>query len=208
MIDTLFGSKTRIKLLRLFMNNPGKSFYVREITRKIDEQINSVRRELSNMLEIGVIVSENVDNKLYYQVDQRYKYYLPLKAIFSDDKNSKLTETKLEAKDISSIDKYKDVFKDATGLRLVLFSGVLVPGSVASIDVILVGGISKAKAKSLIKDIERGEGREINYSILSYDEFCYRLSVRDRFINEVVTGNYEVVLDKDNMLNQVQEGTE
>ena len=50
MIDALFGSKTRVKLLHLFLNNPGKSFYVREITRKIDEQINSVRRELSNML--------------------------------------------------------------------------------------------------------------------------------------------------------------
>ena len=57
MIDALFGSKTRVKLLHLFLNNPGKSFYVREITRIIDEQINSVRRELSNMLEIGIIIS-------------------------------------------------------------------------------------------------------------------------------------------------------
>lgn len=44
MIDALFGSKTRVKLLHLFLNNPGQPFYVREITRKIDEQINSVRR--------------------------------------------------------------------------------------------------------------------------------------------------------------------
>ena len=46
MIDTLFGSKTRVKLLYLFLNNPGRAFYVREITRRVDEQINSVRREL------------------------------------------------------------------------------------------------------------------------------------------------------------------
>ena len=60
MIDALFGSKTRVKLMHLFLNNPGKSFYVREITRLIDEQINSVRRELANMLEVGVITSDTV----------------------------------------------------------------------------------------------------------------------------------------------------
>src|SRR5665648_747028 len=83
-IDALFGSKTRVKLLHLFLNNPGKAFYVREITRLIDEQINSVRRELSNMLEVGIITSDSADNKLYYEVDQRYEHYVPLRAIFAD----------------------------------------------------------------------------------------------------------------------------
>ena len=88
MIDALFGSKTRIKLLHLFLNNPGKAFYVREITRLIDEQINSVRRELSNMLNVGIIKSDTAENKLYYEVNQRYEHYVPLRAIFSDDKDS------------------------------------------------------------------------------------------------------------------------
>lgn len=77
MIDSLFGSKTRVKLLHLFLNNPGKAFYVREITRLVDEQINSVRRELANMLEVGIITSQNTDNRLYYEVNQRYEHYLP-----------------------------------------------------------------------------------------------------------------------------------
>ena len=58
MIDSLFGSKTRVKLLHLFLNSPGSSFYVREITRLIDEQINSVRRELANMMSVGIIVAD------------------------------------------------------------------------------------------------------------------------------------------------------
>ena len=88
MIDALFGSKTRVKLLKLFLNNPDNSYYVREITRLIDEQINSVRRELSNMLKIGIITSENVENKLYYKVNQMYPYFIPLRAIFSDEEIS------------------------------------------------------------------------------------------------------------------------
>src|ERR1700743_3199076 len=84
MVDQLFGSKTRVKLLRLFYGNPNRSFYVREITRKIDEQINSVRRELANLLNIGIIVSDNTNNRLSYEVNQRYDYYAALLAIFGD----------------------------------------------------------------------------------------------------------------------------
>src|SRR5438128_7349184 len=83
MVEQLFGSKTRVKLLQLFYSNPNRSFYVREITRKIDEQINSVRRELANLLSIGIIASETNNNRLYYEVNQQYEYYPPLATIFS-----------------------------------------------------------------------------------------------------------------------------
>src|ERR1700752_2125576 len=82
MIEQLFGSKTRVKLLQLFYSNPNRSFYVREITRKIDEQINSVRRELSNLLSIGIITSDPTQNRLYYEVNQKYEYYKPLAMVF------------------------------------------------------------------------------------------------------------------------------
>src|ERR1700759_2344443 len=82
MVEQLFESKTRVKLLQLFYSNPNRSFYVREITRKIDEQINSVRRELANLLSIGIISSDNTYNRLYYEVNQTYNFYEPLKTIF------------------------------------------------------------------------------------------------------------------------------
>src|ERR1700742_480060 len=82
MIEQLFGSKTRVKLLKMFFSNPNRSFYVREITRKIDEQINSVRRELSNLLSVGIITSDANNNRLYYEVNQQYEYYQPLAMIF------------------------------------------------------------------------------------------------------------------------------
>src|SRR5574342_304834 len=83
MIEQLFGSKTRVKLLHLFYTNPNRSFYVREITRKIEEQINSVRRELSNLLSIGIIKSDATNNnRLYYEVNQEYEHYQPLAMIF------------------------------------------------------------------------------------------------------------------------------
>jgi hypothetical protein len=97
MIEQLFGSKTRVKLLQLFYSNPNRQFYVREITRKIDEQINSVRRELANLLSIGLIGSEDTNNKLYYEVNQKYEYYQPLSAIFGGGGSAMVTTPKRAA---------------------------------------------------------------------------------------------------------------
>ena len=93
--EKLFGSKTRAKLLQLFFGNPEKSFYVREMTRVIDEQINSVRRELLNLESIGIIKNESFDNKVYYSANSKHPFYRPMIEIFSKkircsrDKNMK-----------------------------------------------------------------------------------------------------------------------
>lgn len=200
MIDKLFGSKTRVKLLHLFMNHPGQSFYVREITRLIDEQINSVRRELSNMLEVGVITSDSADNKLYYQANQRYDFYKPLRAIFAGE--SMGAEEKSAEEKASVNQNEVDIITGIPSLRLAIFAGVLVKGSTAPIDVILVGNVAVSKVKAAIAMIEKLEGRELNYTVLPYDEFYYRLSVRDKFITEVLASKHSVAVDKDNILNE------
>ena len=198
MIDALFGSKTRVKLLHLFLNNPGKSFYVREITRKIDEQINSVRRELSNMLEVGIITSDSSDNKLYYQINQRYEHFVSLRTIFQDGHVDAMNiSAPLES---ASSEDYRSMISTISGLRMVVFSGVLVRDSTAPVDIILVGNVSPIKIKALISHIEKSEGREINYSLLSCDEFYYRYSIHDRFISEILNGKHSVIIDKDNVL--------
>ena len=197
MIDALFGSKTRVKLLHLFLNNPGQSFYVREITRKIDEQINSVRRELSNMLEVGIITSDSSDNKLYYQVNQRYDYYVPLRSIFAD------IDTEKNSVSVGQNDDMRDyglIIQSVPGLNIVIFSGLLVKESKSSVDILFVGNANSTKVKPVVNHIEKTEGRDINYTILPYEEFYYRLSVRDRFITEILNSKHVVVVDKDKIL--------
>ncbi len=102
MVEQLFGSKTRVKLLKLFFSNPNRSFYVREITRKIDEQINSVRRELANMLSLGLITSDSSDHKLYYEINQDYEHYDALTSMFGseaivEDSDAKPTSKKAKS---------------------------------------------------------------------------------------------------------------
>lgn len=194
MIDALFGSKTRVKLLHLFLNNPGKAFYVREITRLIDEQINSVRRELANMLEVGIITSDSADNKLYYEVSQRYEYYIPLRAIFSDDG---IVSVQPKSTDSGS---RLSLLEELDGARIIVLSGIFVHGSVSKIDILLVGDTLPTKAQRVMKVIEKNEGRELNYSLMSYEDFYYRLSVRDKFITEILNGKHLVLVDTDAVL--------
>ena len=194
MIDSLFGSKTRVKLLHLFLNNPEKSFYVREITRMIDEQINSVRRELANMVSVGIVQQDAIDNKLYYSVNEDYPYIKPLAAIFSD----KNTEDGMGA--ASSVS-WKDSLGRMRGLRLAIISGKLVVGSSSAVDLLLVGDdVSAVTIKNLVKKIEKDRKIEINYAVISYDDFYYRMSVKDRFIMDIVRNKHSVLVDTENIM--------
>lgn len=194
MIDSLFGSKTRVKLLHLFLNNPEKSFYVREITRMIDEQINSVRRELANMVSVGIVQQDAIDNKLYYSVNEDYPYIKPLAAIFSD----KSTESGTGAAGSVS---WKDSLGRMRGLRLAIISGKLVVGSSSAVDLLLVGDdMSAVTIKNLVKKIEKDRKIEINYAVISYDDFYYRMSVKDRFIMDIVRNKHSVLVDTENIM--------
>ena len=210
MIDALFGSKTRVKLLHLFLNNTEKSFYVREITRIVDEQINSVRRELSNMLSIGIITSDTSDNKLYYGINQGYEYFEPLRDIFSDEKfvSDKGQKSVAKVKDLATNSannntdgvSWKSVVKELPGIRIAIASGSLVNNSKSGVDLLIVANSVSSKLKKSVTLLEKKQGKSLNYSIMPYDEFYYRFSIHDRFITEILSSVHVVVVDTDNVL--------
>jgi hypothetical protein len=196
MIDALFGSKTRVKLLHLFLNNPNRAFYVREITRKIDEQINSVRRELANMLSIGIIQSDSSNNRLYYEVNQGYTYYEPLRAIFADGGFA------TDATATPVVTDWAKRLKPLGDVRVALLSGSLVRGSQSELDILLVGNVNKTQLKRFIKEMETEEGRQLNYTVLPYEDFYYRLSIKDRFITNIINSKFTLLQDTENVLSE------
>lgn len=125
-IDALFGSKTRVKLLHLFFNNIERSFFVREITRIVDEQINSVRRELANMKEIGIISSSEKSNKLYYSVNKKFAYYKQFNEIFNNTATEE--DTVVDAsKEIEEIKEPKELTKERDLLASDTLTVVMTP---------------------------------------------------------------------------------
>lgn len=185
MFESLFGSKTRVKLLSLFLNNPDRSYYVREITRKIDEQINSVRRELSNLLTIGIVKSESNQNKLYYEANPKYEYYDELRTIFANIpiKAGKTKESVAEAKEEDQIAKKLRM----TGkVDMAFLTGVFVRQQHVGIDLFVLGDVNRSKVANIITDLEREMGRELNYTVMNQEEYAYRLSLNDRFLSNIM----------------------
>lgn len=193
MIDALFGSKTRVKLLHLFLNNPGRAFYVREITRKIDEQINSVRRELANMLSIGIIKSENSNNRLYYEINQDYPHFKPLHQIFADSGIS-------DAVGVADANDWTKRLKPLGDVKVVILSGKLVHGSTSDVDIVVAGNLNKTQVKKFIKELEEEENKSLNYSIMSYEDFYYRLSIKDRFVTTLLSTKHTVIADTERIV--------
>lgn len=199
MIEQLFGSKTRVKLLRLFYSNPNRSFYVREITRKVDEQINSVRRELANLLSIGIISSDTTNNRLYYEVNQSFDYFLPLSQIFG---NTEVMQKDTESKDDVIIVQPKTsdpevaAIADLGNVELALYTGQFTRDESSGIDVLIIGDVNQTKLQKFMKDLEEKEKKEIRYVLFSASEFAYRRQVKDRFIITVLNAKKQVLIDK------------
>src|SRR3981081_3686223 len=191
MIEQLLGSKTRVKLLQLFFGNPNRSFYVREITRKIDEQINSVRRELSNLLSIGIISSDTTNNRLYYEVDQKYEFYEPLKTIFGNNTNED-AQTANGGR--------KDEFKALGNVDIVLYTGQFTRDNTAGIDVFIVGNTNAHAVQKFVTGLEAQEGKELRYTVMSLDNFKYRRQGKDHFLANVLAAKKQVLIDRDGLL--------
>ena len=200
-INALFGSKTRVKLLNLFFNSPDQKFYVREISRTIDEQVNSVRRELTNLESVGVVKSSTEDRKIYYQANQRFKYYLPLRVIFA---GVKIGDSISVDKKTSDIDKWQSELSDIQNeVELLVLFGVLADDPKSNIDMLLVGDNYGYKLSEWASKIENKEGRELNYMILSMEDFYYRYTTQDTFIKGLFESNHKVIFDKEDLLKKL-----
>ena len=211
MIEQLFGSKTRVKLLQLFYSNPNRAFYVREITRKIDEQINSVRRELSNLLSIGIITSDATQNRLYYEVNQDYQYYKPLGMIFGglkaepvsspakagkkDKKSAAPPQPAAPRADVSEEHPLAKGFRGLGKVELALLTGQFTRDDIAGIDVLVVGNVNAAKVDNFMADLEKAENKELRYTVLSLENYKYRLQISDRFISNVLAAKKQVIIN-------------
>ncbi len=190
--EKLFGSKTRAKLLKLFFENPEKSFYVREMTRVIGEQINSVRRELLNLESIGIIKNETFDNKVYYSANSKHPFYRPMIDIFS--KKIDISREK-DVKETTWEEYCRPVKNYLKGLIVTN----RLPGQ-EGIDLLIIGNDKTKKLTRWAEVIEKKQGKPINYAIMSTDDFTYRKNVKDRFIGEILEMEITEIIDPEKII--------
>ena len=190
MLSALFVSKVRIKLLQVFLAGLGKSFYVRELVRATKEEINAVRRELARMQKNGLVSSEWRGNRRYYKFREDYLFYPELLRMVV--KTSGLGGTIIKNKTKLGKIKYAMLTGDfIKGKR---------PGP-KEVVLLVVGKIVLPQLTSFIQAEEAKRGFEINYTVMSEEEFRFRKRRRDPFLGEILSKSRVMLIgDEDEML--------
>ena len=168
-LKALFSSQTRVKLLSTFLLHPEEEFFIRELTRLLGEQINSIRRELENLRRVGLVKSRHKNRKKYYRVDTEFSLFPELRGIFSK-------EIQTESPVIASLKKLPNI-------QLILLAGAFT-GTESKVDLLIVGVVKKEFLEALLA--QDPSLKDVKYSIFSEADFLYRLSLRDRFILEIL----------------------
>lgn len=176
MLKNLFVSEVRVKILRLFLLNPTKSFHVRAIVRAVKAEINAVRRELDNLISIGFLTKRQSSNKIFYTVEVMHPFFPDLVSIFAKDDGVGMEIIKKQ--------------KKLGNIAFAILSRAYLRGrqsTALDVDLFIVGTVDQAELGKIIKDSETITGREINYSVMAEDEFNYRKRTFDQFIMKILS---------------------
>lgn len=191
-LEQLFGSKTRSRLLTLLLNHPEDSYFVRELTRKIDAQLNSVRRELKNLMELGLVneidakdVSEKrtAENKKFYQCNMDSMLFQDLRALLQK------AQILLNKTLVQEID-------DHGHIEYLALTGKFVRDLDVPVDLFIVGTIDQKALRESVRRFEQELGDEVNFTLMPHEEFFYRKQISDKFLFSVLNAHKVVMIDR------------
>ncbi len=183
LLEQLLGSRSRAKVLRLLLTNPEKTYFVREIGRKVGEHLNSVRRELHLLAETDIVLASGEGQKRFYRANIEYPLFQELKALVF--KAQVMEEKEL----LSAVQKSGRIY-------LLILTGYFVGQEPSLTDVLVVGSVNRPKLKRLMHTFQEHFDRELQYTIMTKAEFEYRHSLTDRFLYQILSEPMIVVVDK------------
>jgi hypothetical protein len=190
MFADLITSKSRIKLLNVFLSFPTEMLHVRELVRRTHDEINAVRRELAFLEKKGILTREPRANRVYYFLNKNYSFYYDLLRIGS-----------------KSVGLGAEILKNKVKLgriKYAMFSGRFLrkmKEEPDEVDLLIVGNIVLPELALLIREEEKRLNTEINYTVMTEEEFSFRRKKRDPFIISILAGSRVVLIgDEESML--------
>ncbi|PIQ73430.1 hypothetical protein COV58_02460 [Candidatus Roizmanbacteria bacterium CG11_big_fil_rev_8_21_14_0_20_36_8] len=171
MLASIIPSKVRRKILQLFFHNISDSYYLREVVRKTDEEVNAVKRELDILYNAKVLFREKRTNKIFYSLNKQYEFFDELLRIFT--KHTSLA--KLIKKNRSRLGKVKYVAVSTNFSKKI-------PIKDDEIYVLFVGILVIPEIESIMASSKKEFGWEINYTVLTETELAFRKKNNDPFI--------------------------
>ena len=214
MLGKLFGSTARVKILKLFLLHPNEKYYIRQLARELSLQLNSVRRELSNLEAFGILTSDLLDiNNEDDNLTSVEKFLSCSKKEKSKNKDDNKSDKKyyqvntnfvlyeeIRALIIKARLLYEKDFVEKLQVagkpKLLILTGFFVNDNNSKVDLFVVGKLNKAKLIKQVNNLEKELGREINFTLMDIKEFKYRRDITDVFLYEILEGKKLVVIDE------------
>jgi len=198
MLEHLFGSKTRYKLLRLFFRNSEKSYYVRELSRFLGTQINAVRRELELLLKAGLIKEIEDKGKKGFEAGaslRRY-YMLNVESLLYPELQALLAKAELAGEQ----EFIKSIEHKGGEIKFFLLSGQFTGDREAPSDMLLVGNnLKERNIANIIANYEKETGHELRYTTMTEKEFTDRRQMMDKFLYSLFECENVKVVNKFNV---------
>lgn len=191
-VDKLFGSPQRVRLLRLFLFNSGIAFSRKSIIDRSKVSGSKLVKELNLLKKIKLIKERKIKTKgdigkpgsSGFELNPGFPLINSLRTLLNQDFLQKRT-------DISRR------FKNCGRLKLLVVSGIFLDNDDGRIDLFIVGDrLKKNVIDRTVKTIEADIGRELTYATLETEDFVYRLSSSDKFIRDIFDYPHERIVDR------------
>lgn len=176
MLKDLFVSDVRLKVLKLTLTRPENQFHVRAIVRAVGAEINAVRRELLKLNSMGLLRKRQSGNRLYYKADTSNIYFPELLSLVAKEEG-------IGGQILKNI-------KELGAVKFIVLSKSFLRGrkpTVLDVDLFIVGEANLELLKRIVTNTERELNREINYSVMSEEDFTFRKRKNDHFVSKILT---------------------
>lgn len=182
-LQKLFGSASRVKLLRLFLFNPKQSFTISDLSERTQTPDKNLKAELPGLVEIGVLKRNKRGKIVRFHVNEEFPYLTSLQNL--------LLNVSGRGEEV------RDRLRGTGTIKLIIVGGIFVSEWEADTDLLVVGDRIKDRAfKTHIRKLEAEIGKEIRYALLSTQDFFYRLNMSDKLMRDVFDLPHRILLDR------------
>lgn len=184
LLEKLFDSAGKVRLLRFFIFNTDTELGARDLSHKLKMKSVSVRRELKQLVELGLVSERRKSGKKLYATVRHFAILDELRGIVM---KSALISFDVLSRRIAKIGKVK----------MLVVGGIFLNAEKSRVDLFVVGDdLSQKRFQNLVGDLEAEIGHEISYALINTADFWYRYNMFDRFIRDVFEMPHEVLLKK------------
>ena len=187
MLETLFSSRVRAKVLTAFFLSPGERHNANALAKTLKEHYSAVWKELVRLEELGILTSELHGNSKEYQVNKACPIVDELRSII------------LKTDGIGIV--IKNNLQEMNNVKEAFIFGSYASGEAdqrSDLDLLIIGDINLDQLAPVISDMEKELNRPINYVIYSEEEWNEKAIVKDTFWENVTSSPKIMLIRSDN----------